>query len=70
LWETRVQADAFETALEQVEPHQGGVIYGEWIDAQHRRLERDVPVRDSKRQFATRYVHIKTQGEETAHVSE
>ena len=27
LWETRVQADAFETALEQVEPRQGGMIY-------------------------------------------
>jgi CRISPR system Cascade subunit CasD len=70
LWEMRVQADAFETALEQVEPHQGGVIYGEWIDANPRRLERDIPVRDSKRQFATRHVRIKSQGEETAHVSQ
>ena len=32
-----------QTALEQVEPRQGGVIYGEWIDANYRRLERDVP---------------------------
>jgi len=70
LWETRVQADAFEIALEQIGPRQGGVIYSEWIDAKPGRLERDVPVRDSKRQFATRHIRIKTQREETAHVSQ
>ena len=71
LWEMRVQADTFETALEQVEPRQGGVIYSEWLDANYPgRLERDVPVRDSKRQFTTRHIRIKTQGKETAHVSQ
>ena len=70
LWEARVQADAFETSMGHIEPRQGGVIYSEWVDAQPQRLERDIPVRGSKRQFATRYVHIKTQGAETAHVSQ
>jgi CRISPR system Cascade subunit CasD len=71
LWETRVQADTFETALDLVEPREGGVIYSEGIDAKYPgRLERDVPIRDSRRQFATRHIRIKTLGEETAHVSQ
>jgi hypothetical protein len=66
----RVQAGAFETALDQIEPRLGGMIYSEWIDANYPgRLEWDVPVRASKRQFATRHVHSKIQGEETAHVA-
>jgi CRISPR system Cascade subunit CasD len=71
LWGMRVQADTFETALEQIEPRQEGVIYSEWLDANYPgRLERDVPVRDSKRQYATRHIRIKAQRGETAHVSQ
>jgi CRISPR system Cascade subunit CasD len=75
LWERRVTAESSEQALAQVDPKKG-VIYSEWIDCEHSRLQlRDVPVRTGKRQFMTRYVNIKNvnvtgQQEETPDVSE
>lgn len=60
LWEQRLMAESFEQALEQVEPRRG-VIYSEWIDFEHSRLQlRDVPLRATRRQFAARYVNIKS----------
>jgi CRISPR system Cascade subunit CasD len=60
LWEQRLSARSFEQALQQVEPHYG-VIYSEWIDREHSRLQlRDVSLRTTKRQFTTRYVNIKS----------
>jgi CRISPR system Cascade subunit CasD len=60
LWEQRLMAESFEQALGQVEPRLG-VIYSEWIGFEHSRLQlRDVPLRTTRRQFATRYVNIKS----------
>jgi CRISPR system Cascade subunit CasD len=60
LWEQRLTAESFEQALEQVEPR-AGVVYSEWIDFEHSRLQlRDVPLRAVKRQFTTRFVNIKS----------
>jgi CRISPR system Cascade subunit CasD len=63
LWEARVKADSFEAALQQIEPGRG-VIYGEAIKLEHSRLQmRDIPLSGTRRQFVTRMVNIKVQGE-------